>query len=874
MARPGKSKRTKKTTKKQPIKPAIAAPPKPTIKKTVKKTAKKATPSTPRPRAATPSPPTVNAKPKTNAKLGRAVSKSAVVAAADELLVAPVRVMPAGDPQPELILKPEASPPQPSRAIRSESNNRNAPPPMSFYRPAASNRPASGAPSFAQSPPPQPAPAAPVAEVIAPQNRNTSVSTIERPSEPESTAMRSTTAATPSPAPVSSDVPKLAEAPPAQARPPVIPSPPPEDRRPHAPAAPAPAPAQPPPAPVREPEPVEPPKTEPEPAKTPAEPILFEIAWEVCWQLGGIYTVLKSKANAMLQRWGDRYCLIGPYNPQTAAYEFDEHAPTGVFRDAIEALAHAGIPAKFGRWLIPGRPQVILIDYRARYNALDSDKYLLWHDHHISAPANDGEVNEVVAFGFATAEFFARLASAVGDRPILAHFHEWMAGVAIPRIAHMRLPIATIFTTHATLLGRYIAGDSPEFYNHLPYINADEQAAKYQIYPRFAIERAAAHASTVFTTVSEVTATEAEKLLGRKPDAIVPNGLNIQRFAALHEFQNLHQVYKERIHEFVMGHFFPSYTFDLDRTIYFVTSGRYEYRNKGFDLFIEAMYRLNQRLKAMPDRPTVVAFIVTRAWTRHINVGVLQRESMFEDLKHVCSGLERQMGGRLFRAAANGRLPQMKDLLNDDELLRLRQSIQAWRTGPLPAIVTHDLVDDATDPVLQHLRHRQLFNSADDPVKMIFHPEFVTATSPLFKLDYQQFVRGCHMGIFPSYYEPWGYTPMECVALGLPAVTTDLSGFGAYVEHHVPNAAHQGICVLNRRTKSFEETTNNLVDYVMNFVQLSRRQRIEMRNRVERLSELFDWSALVIHYHEAHDMALQRLTAGRASTGRLEVRMV
>ena len=180
----------------------------------------------------------------------------------------------------------------------------------------------------------------------------------------------------------------------------------------------------------------------------------------------------------------------------------------------------------------------------------------------------------------------------------------------------------------------------------------------------------------------------------------------------------------------------------------------------------------------------------------------------------------------MFRAAARGRLPKMQDLLNDEELLRLRQSIQAWRTGPQPAIVTHDLWDDAGDPILRHYRHRGLFNGPEDPVKVIFHPEFVTATSPLFNLDYQQFVRGCHMGIFPSYYEPWGYTPMECVALGLPAVTTDLSGFGAYVQHHVPNAAHQGICVLNRRTRGFEETTSNLVDYLMAFAQMNRRQRI------------------------------------------------
>jgi glycogen synthase len=670
------------------------------------------------------------------------------------------------------------------------------------------------------------------------------------------------------------DVPRLPEAPATTPPAPVIPIAP--TAPPHQKAvAPVEAPVNT-PAPIPSPpvivEEVVPPVEPPAPALPPQEPLLFEIAWEVCWQLGGIYTVLRSKAPAMLQRWGERYCLIGPYNPQTAAFEFDEQEATGIFKSAIEGLAQAGIPAKYGRWLIPGRPQVILIDYRARYNSLDADKYALWKDHGISSMVNDGEVNEVVAFGFATTELFIRLSNVAGNRQILAHFHEWMAGVAIPRIAHLRLPIATVFTTHATLLGRYIAGDSADFYNHLPFINAEEQATKYQIYPRFAIERAAAHASTVFTTVSEVTAAEAEQLLGRKADAIVPNGLNIQRFSALHEFQNMHQTYKERIHEFTMGHFFPSYTFDLDKTLYFVTSGRYEYRNKGFDLFIEAMYRLNQRLKSIPDHPTVVAFIITRAAAKHINVGVLQRQSMFEDLKKTCGVLERQMGSRMFRAAAHGRLPRMQDLLIDEELLRLRQSIQAWRTGPQPAIVTHDLWDDAKDPILQHYRHRHLFNSADDPVKVVFHPEFVTATSPLFNLDYQQFVRGCHMGIFPSYYEPWGYTPMECVALGLPAVTTDLSGFGAYVQHHIPNAAHQGICVLNRRTRSFEETTNSLVDYLMSFVQMNRRQRIEMRNRVERLSELFDWSALVVHYHEAHDLALERGAAGRPTAGRLEVR--
>src|SRR5947209_11918196 len=585
-------------------------------------------------------------------------------------------------------------------------------------------------------------------------------------------------------------------------------------------------------------------KSDPDQGEPPAAqvmqqpPLLFECAWEVCWQLGGIYTVLRTKAATMVEHWGDRYCLIGPYNPNTAPVEFEEQPTYGSIRETLQKLRDAGMNCYFGRWLIPGRPRVILLDYRARYESLDHDKCLLWKDNGISTYASDGEVNETVAFGFAVAEFFRAFTDVVKDRPILAHFHEWMGGVAVPRIAHMQLRMGTVFTTHATLLGRYLAGDNPHFYEHLPFLNADAEAEKYGILPRYQIEKSATHASTVFTTVSEVTDREAQRLLGRAPEAILPNGLNIQRFAAPHEFQYLHQKYKERIHEFVMGHFFPSYTFDLDNTIYLFTSGRYEYRNKGMDLYLEAMHRLNERLKGMQNAPTIIAFVVTRAQTKHINVGVLQNQSMFEELRHTCNELKEQMGAQLFKSAAAGRLPTYGELLTEDSQVRLKRALHAWRSHRQPLIVTHDLWDDQNDPILKHLRYRHLFNASDDPVKVVFHADFGTATSPLINLDYEQFVRGCHMGIFPSYYEPWGYTPMECVALGLPAVTTDLSGFGAYVERHVPGQHKRGIpgiAVLNRRTAGFEGAVDALVHHLFRFVQLQRRERIEMRNRVERL---------------------------------------
>lgn len=611
----------------------------------------------------------------------------------------------------------------------------------------------------------------------------------------------------------------------------------------------------------------------PAPDFTQRPPLLFECGWEVCWQLGGIYTVLRTKARAMQERWGDRYFLIGPYNPSTAAGEFEEMPTEGIIRQALDRLRDMGIPCHYGRWLVPGRPRVILLDYRARFNRLADDKFLMWQDHGIATDASDGEVNEVIAFGFTVTEFFRAMAQVAPGQRLLAHFHEWMGGVAVPRIAHEKLPVTTVFTTHATLLGRYLASDNPYFYDHLPFFHGDEQADKYRILPRHLIEKAASHASTVFTTVSNVTAYEAEKLLGRVADVIVPNGLDIRRFEAPHEFQHKHNEIKSTLHKFVMGHFFPSYSFDLDRTLYFFTSGRYEYKNKGIDLFIEALWRLNQRLKQVENPPTIVSFIITKAPIRNINVDVLQNQVRLSELQKYCEGLQEEIGRRIFMAASSGRELHRGDLIDEDVSIRLKRFTNAIRTHRQPLIVTHDLADDAGDPTLKHIRHRWLVNNADDPVKMIFHPQFVNATSPLIGLDYEQFVRGCHLGVFPSYYEPWGYTPMECIASGVPAVTTDLSGFGSYVKEHIDRPHEHGITVVHRRNKTFEQAADELADYMMYFASLNRRQRIELRNKTEAFSDQFDWEQLVKHYHHAHDLALQR-TAAIHTQGKVEVRMV
>jgi len=618
---------------------------------------------------------------------------------------------------------------------------------------------------------------------------------------------------------------------------------------------------------------IEPPTTPGAPPPTPtvetpetgaprrqADPLLLEVSWEVCNQLGGIYTVLRSKVPSMVSRWGSRYCLIGPYNHGQAQVEFEPAPLVGAIGQAVQQMRDLGYYAHYGRWLVSGRPHVVLLEPWHAHRVLHEVKYRLYADHHIPTPPNDALVNDVVAFGECVRLFLSMLGHTEAKRrKLVAHFHEWMAGAAVPMLRKENWPGSIVFTTHATLLGRYLAMHTDSFYDHLPFFDADAEAKHYDVESQHRIERAAAHGSHVFTTVSDVTADECRHLLGRPPEVLLPNGLNIERFAAVHEFQNLHNEYKAKIHEFTIGHFFPSYPFDLDQTLYLFTSGRYEYRNKGLDLTIESLARLNYRLKEAGSTVTVVFFIITKAPYKSINVGALQSSAMLNELRDAANTIKDKIGDKLFYEAAAGRIPDLNTLVDDYWRLRLRRTILAWRREHLPAIVTHDLQDDANDAILRQLRGCGLFNHAHDPVKIIYHPDFITPTNPLFGMDYDQFVRGTHLGVFPSYYEPWGYTPLESIALGVPAITSDLSGFGSYLANLIADHDNRGIFLVHRRGHDFNSAANELTDRLFRYCQLTRRERIALRNNAESFSEHFDWHNLGKRYHEAHELALDRL---------------
>ena len=407
------------------------------------------------------------------------------------------------------------------------------------------------------------------------------------------------------------------------------------------------------------------------------------------------------------------------------------------------------------------------------------------------------------------------------------------------------------------MLGRYLAGNVPNFYDVIDQFDWLKESKHYGIEAQVSFERAAAQKANVLTTVSDITAKECQYFLGRIPELILPNGLNIQRFAALHEHQNLHSKYKESISDFVMGHFFQNQPFDLEQTLYLFTSGRFEYTNKGYDLTLDALKILNQKLKDAGSKKTVVMFFITKQPYHSIDPEVLQSRAVLNEIRENCLAIEKSVGEKLFQASAASKdlqIPDLNNFVDEYWRMRLRRTVQTWKTDTKPKVVTHLLKNE--DDIIRNLARTGLTNNPDDKVKIVYHPDFIVSTNPLFGLDYGQFVRGCHLGVFPSYYEPWGYTPLECMARGVPTITSDLSGFGDYMMQIMRDYDQWGVSVVNRKSLTYQESAEHLATLLFKFAQQSQRDRILQRNRVESIADTFDWSNLRGCYDTAHELAV------------------
>ncbi|CAF2888594.1 unnamed protein product [Rotaria sp. Silwood2] len=371
---------------------------------------------------------------------------------------------------------------------------------------------------------------------------------------------------------------------------------------------------------------------------------LLEVSWEVANKVGGIYTVIRSKVPVTKKEYGNNYICVGPYNDSFVKTEVEVgESKIDAIRDSVNEMKRFGIHVVTGNWLIDGFPEVVLFDIGSAAHKLDGWKGDFFEYARIGIPYHDREANDALLFGFCVFWFIGLFIDQVKRRQksyVIAHFHEWLAGVGLIMTRLRGYDCALIFTTHATLLGRYLCAGSTDFYNNLPWFDLDKEAGDRQIYHRYCVERAAATCAHVFTTVSKITGIESEYLLKRKPDVLTPNGLNVQKFAALHEFQNLHAQNKEKLNAFIRGHFYGHYDFDLDKTLYFFIAGRYEFSNKGADMYIEALARLNHMLKSSGSEVTVVAFLIFPTATNNFNVESLRGQSIAKMFRDTVSNIQ------------------------------------------------------------------------------------------------------------------------------------------------------------------------------------------------------------------------------------------
>ncbi|MFN3604880.1 MAG: glycosyltransferase [Leptonema sp. (in: bacteria)] len=585
--------------------------------------------------------------------------------------------------------------------------------------------------------------------------------------------------------------------------------------------------------------------------------VLLESSWEVCRQIGGIYRVLRTKVPAMIETFKENYCLIGPDFKEISNLEFEEVPPQGIYSNVIKLYLEKGYRARFGKWLITGNPNVILIDYLSHFSKIQEYKYYFWKDHGIET-FDEMWLNDSILFGYQLTELIKIFEQILwGEYQLILHLHEWNVGTVIPIIKKNNLKVKLVFTTHATLLARYIASHVENFYDYMRYMNPYEEARKYNILPHYLIERASAYGADVFTTVSEITKEETKYLLEKEADLITPNGLNIQKFVATHEQENLHGLYKKRIHQFISGYFFPYYVFDLDKTIYIFTSGRYEFRNKGFDIFIDSLSILNSLILSNNLDIHVVAFIITYASTKGYHYDVLRNQYQFDELIHICEKISQNIPERILEQIVLNPEIQMDKLITETELMYLKRIYHSWKKKGYPSVVTHEM-NYPNDLILNQIYKNNLLNQPESKVKVVYHPDFLSSFGSIFKLDYLDFLKGCHLGVFPSYYEPWGYTPMECSASGIPSITSDYTGFSLYLKEQLPNHNDLGMYILQRKNKSYHQVVEELAHMIFKVVSMSRKERISLRIKVENQSSLFDWRNLIKNYLNAYKLALRK----------------
>ena len=557
---------------------------------------------------------------------------------------------------------------------------------------------------------------------------------------------------------------------------------------------------------------------------------IFESSWEVCNKVGGIYTVLSTRAKTLQAAHQDKIFFIGPglWKREDGNYTKEE---SPYFKEDNSLLAEwqweakkSGLDVRVGRWTVPGEPIAILVDFVPFYEKKNEIYGWLWENYSVDSLHAYGDYDEASMFSYAAALVVESLYKWNVERgawnentKIIYHANEWMCGLGALYVNNKLPQVGTIFTTHATSIGRSIAGNMKPLYDYLFAYNGDQMAGELNMQSKHSIEKQTAHHVDCFTTVSDITAKECVELLDKPVDVVLPNGFDNSFVPKAAQFTSKRKAARRRLLD--VANALLGEQLD-DDTLIISTSGRYEFRNKGIDVFVEAMNRL-LRDKALKKK--VVAFIEVPGW-----VG--------EPRKDLQERLEKMQNSKK----------------NDDAPVF---------TTPLEVPqVTHWLHNMSHDNVLGMLKFFDMHNRKDENVKVIFLPCYLDGKDGILNIAYYDIVLGNDLCIYPSYYEPWGYTPLEAVAFKVPCITTDLAGFGLWANSVFGHYGEitDGVKVIHRTDYNYSEVADNIKDTVADFSNFTKKQIDECRKNAETLSKKALWSEFIKYYEKAYDIALSK----------------
>ncbi|OVE74472.1 hypothetical protein BVX95_02390 [archaeon D22] len=587
--------------------------------------------------------------------------------------------------------------------------------------------------------------------------------------------------------------------------------------------------------------------------KTPKADLLIESSFEVCNKVGGIYTVVSSKAALMKEAYSD-YLLVGPYFQDKAVSELEQESPPDYLKQVFEELSAEGISCFYGTWKIKGEPKVILIDFRSKLFEADSIKTRLWESYGIDSLFSGYDFVEPMVWSWCVGRLVEKISNHT-DKKIVSHFHEWLAGFSILYLKLNNVPVKTIFTTHATMLGRTISGCGDPLYSMIETMNPEEEAKRRGVNNKFTTERACANACDIFTTVSEITGYEAEKILGRKPEVLVLNGLEIQKFPTFEELCVKRSFAKRKLNDFLSYYFKPYYNVDLKNCLNFFTFGRNEYKNKGVDLFIKSLSQLNQRLQDENSKREVFAFFFIPCNASSVRTELAESKNKLDGIKSLLKKNNDGINENLLNSLLSDEDLRIENVFEKDLTGELKKQAASFRKESDPPQSTHYMHDEDNEEILRAFKEFNLFNRSSDNVKVILYPIYLSENDGILNMGIYDLLSAADLGVFPSYYEPWGYTPLESAAMGVPAITTDLAGFGRYVQNKNEKG---GVFVLNRNGVSEEQSIQEFVEIMHSFVKMDKHEIVNQKIFAKEISKLADWSVLIDNYIEAHNKAMEK----------------